>query len=322
MSKPEFFVGIDVAQPHLDVAIAGEDTVWRVSHDAAGLTELCARLVAAAPAKIVMEATGGLETEVAVALSATGHAVVVANPRQVRDFARATGQLAKTDTLDAQLLARFAAVIQPPARPLPDRETRALRDLVATRRHLVATIAQQRTWRHRAGTHGQHMAQRHIMWLQAELAQVDRQLQRQRQALPAWQQQDALLQSVPGVGPVLTRVLLAELPAPRGYPGQLNRRQIAALVGVAPLNRDSGQFRGQRTVWGGRAQVRTALYMATLTATRYNPVIRKFYRHLCAVGKPKKVALIAAMRKLLTILNAMIKAQKPWIEDHFPLLET
>ena len=243
MSKPEFFVGIDVAQPHLDVAIAGQDTVWRVSHDAAGLTELCARLVAAAPAQIVMEATGGLETEVAVALSAAGHAVVVANPRQVRDFARATGQLAKTDALDAQVLARCAAVIQPPARPLPDRETRALRDLAATRRHLVATIAQQRTWRHRAGTQGQHMAQRHLTWLQAARAQVDRQLQRQRQAHPAWQQQDALLQSVPGVGPVLTSVLLAELPEL----GQLNRRQIAALVGVAPLNRDSGKFRGQRT---------------------------------------------------------------------------
>ena len=218
MSKPEVFVGIDVAQPHLDVAIAGEDTVWRVSHDAAGLTQLCARLAAAAPAQIVMEATGGLETEVAVALSTAGHAVVVANPRQVRDFARATGQLAKTDTLDAQILARFAAVIQPPARPLPDQETRNLRDLVATRRHLT--------------------------WLQAELAQVDRQLQVQRQAHPAWQQQqDALLQSVPGVGPVLTSVLLAELPEL----GKLNRRQIAALVGVAPLNRDSGQFRGQRT---------------------------------------------------------------------------
>ena len=312
MSKPEIFVGIDVAQPHLDVAIAGEDAVWRVSYDAAGLTELCARLAAAAPAQVVWEATGGLETEVAMALSAAGHAVVVANPRQVRACARATGQLAKTDALDAQLLARCAAVIQPPARPLPDRETRELRDLVATRRHLVATIAQQRTWRHRAGTQGQKLAQRHLTWLQAELAQVDRQLQCQRQAHPAWQQQDALLQSVPGVGPVLTSVLLAELPEL----GQLNRRQIAALVGVAPLNRDSGQCRGQRTVWGGRAQVRTALYMATLTATRYNPVIRRFYRRLCAVGKPKKVALIAAMRKLLTILNAMIKARKPWIEDH------
>ena len=228
MSKPEFFVGIDVAQPHLDVAIAGEDTVWRVSHDAAGLTELCARLAAAAPAQIVMEATGGLETEVAVALSTAGHAVVVANPRQVRDFARATGQLAKTDTLDAQILARFAAVIQPPLRPLPDPETRNLRDLVATRRHLT--------------------------WLQAELAQVDLQLQVQRQTHPAWQQQDVLLQSVPagarGAGPVLTRVLLAELPEL----GKLNRRQIAALVGVAPLNRDSGPCRGRRTVWGGRAQ--------------------------------------------------------------------
>ena len=172
--------GIDAAQTHLDVAIAGEDAVWRVSYDAADLTELCVRL------------------EVAVALSAAGHAVVVANPRQIRDFARATGQLAKTDALDAHLLARFAAAIQPPLRPLPDREIRALRELVASRRHLVATIAQQRTWRHRAGTQGQHLAQRHITWLQAELAQVDRQLQRQRQAHPAWQQQDALLQRVPG----------------------------------------------------------------------------------------------------------------------------
>ena len=182
-------------------------------------------------------------TEAAVALSAAGHAVVVANPLQVRDFARATGQLAKTDALDAQVLARFAAVIQPPLRPRPDSETRALRDLVATRRRLVTTIAQQRTWRHRAGTLGQKLAQHHITWLQAELAQGDRQLQVQRQAHPAWQQQDALLQSVPGVGPVLTSVLLAELPEL----GQLHRRQIAALVGVAPLNRDSGQFRGQRT---------------------------------------------------------------------------
>ena len=243
MSKPEFFVGIDVAQQHLDVAIAGEDAVWRVSYDAAGLTELRVRLAAAAPAQIVLEATGGLETEVTVALSAAGHAVVVANPRQVRDFARATGQLAKTDALDAQILARCAAVIQPPLRPLPDQETRKLRDLVATRRHLVATIAQPRTWRHRAGTQGQKLAQRHLTWLQAELAQVDRQLQVQRQAHPAWQQQDALLQSVPGVGPVLTSVLLAELPEL----GKLNRRQIAALVGVAPLHRDSGQCRGQRT---------------------------------------------------------------------------
>ena len=214
MSKPEFFVGIDVA-------IAGEDAVWRVSYDAAGLTELRVRLETAAPAQIVMEATGGLETEVAVALSAAGHAVVVATPRQGRDFARATGQLAKTDTLDAQVLARFAAVIQPPARPLPDPETRALRDLVATRLHLVATIVQLRTWRHRAGTQGQKLAQRHLTWLQAELAQLDRQLQVQRQAHPAWQQQDALLQSVPGVGPVLTSELLAELPAPRRVPGSI-----------------------------------------------------------------------------------------------------
>ena len=197
MSKPEFFVGIDVAQLHLDVAIAGEDAVWRVSYDAAGLTELCVRLAAAAPAQIVLEATGGLETEVTVVLSAAGHAVVVATPRQVRDFARATGQLAKTNTLDAQFLARFAAVMQPPLRPLPDQETRHVRDLVATRRHLVATIAQPRTWRHRAGTQGLHRAQRHLPGLQAARAQVDRQLQRPRQAHPAWQQQDALLQSVP-----------------------------------------------------------------------------------------------------------------------------
>ena len=216
MSKPEFFVGIDVAQQHLDVAVAGEDAVWRVSYDAAGLTELCVRLAAAAPAQVVLEATGGLETEVTVALSAAGHAVVVANPRQVRAFARATGQLAKTDTLDAQILARFAAVIQPPARPLPDRETRELRDLVATRRHLVTTIAQQRTWRRRAGTGGPAAAGRPA----AERARC----------------RSGPDQCAPGRTPRTQRV-----------PGPLHRRQIAALVGVVPLHRDSGQFRGQRT---------------------------------------------------------------------------
>ena len=199
--------------------------------------------------------------------------------------------------------------------------------MAATRRHLVTTIAQQRTWRHRAGTQGQKLAQRHIAWLQAELSQVDRQLQVQRQAHPAWQQQDALPQSVPGVGPVLTSVLLAELPAPRGAraicTAARSRPSSASPLSTATVANSEASAPGTHAVdGGGRAHVRTALYMATLTATRYNPVIRRFYRRLCAVGKPKKVALIAAMRKLLTILSAMIKAQKLWIEDHSPALET
>ena len=313
MSKPEFFVGIDVAQPHLDVAIAVEDAVWRVSYDAAGLTELCARLAAAAPAQVVMEATGGLETEVAVALSAAGLAVAAANPRQERDFARATGPWAKTDALDAQVLARCSAVIQPPTRPLPDRQTRELRDLVATRRHLAAPSgnprpeigpAPYRVVAGRTGTGGPATAGPTPG--SSRLAAAGR---------------------PPGVGPVLTSVLLAKLPAPRGARAHCtaarSRPSSAWPHSTATVASSEASAPGTHAVGGGgRAQVRTALYMATLTATRYNPVIRGFYRHLCALGKPKKIALIAAMRKLLTIHRAMIKARKPWIEDHFPLLET
>ena len=308
MSKQEVYVGIDVAQDHLDVQVSGEPSPWRVPHTEAGLETLCTRLAPVCPARIVMEVTGGLELPVAQALSAAGHAVARVNPRHVRDFGRALGYRAKTDAIDAVLLARFAEKIQPAVRPLPDAETQALRSLVGRRRQVVRLIAQERTHRHTAAPDMQAHIDRHLAWLAEERDQLDKAIARLLQAHTVWQGQADLLRSVPGIGFVATGVLLAELPEL----GQLSHRTLAALVGVAPFNRDSGQFQGRRTIGGGRASVRQALYMATLSATRANPVIRTFYTRLVARGKPKKVALVAAMHKLLTLLNAVMRDQTPW----------
>ena len=312
MTTARTYVGIDVAKAHLDVASEPSGLSTTVPNTDAGLHTLVPQVQALAPERIVVEATGGYELPVVRALVEADLPVIVVNPRQVRDFAKATGQLAKTDTLDAQVLALFAARVQPPVRPQPDAATTALAALLARRRQVIEMLTAER---HRLGKATAALRpgiQAHITWLMQQLTTLDDDLTRRIQHSPVWQEQTDLLQSVPGVGPVLSRTLVAEL----SEVGTLTRRQIAALVGVAPLNRDSGTFRGPRTCWGGgRAPVRTALYMATLVATRCNPIIRHMYQRLCARGKKRKVALVACMRKLLTILNAMLKHRTYWQEQ-------
>jgi transposase len=308
MTTPARYVGIDVAQAHLDTAIRPTGDQWRTATTEPALTDLVTRLRTVHPTLIVLEATGGLELPVVAALAAAGLPVAVVNPRQVRDFAKATGHLAKTDTLDAQVLAHFAEVVQPPLRPLPDEQTQALAALLARRRQVVAmlTAEQQRLGRTRPPVRGRIEA--HIAWLEQELADLDGELRRIIQASPAWREKDDLLRSAPGIGPVVATTLLAEVPEL----GTLTGKQISALVGVAPLNCDSGTRRGKRAVWGGRGRVRATLYMAALVAVRHNPVIRGFYQRLLAAGKAKKVALTACMHKLLIILNAMLHHRTPW----------
>jgi transposase len=299
---------MDVAKAQLDVAMRPSGERWTVPNDPSGVTTLVEQLQARHPTLIVLEATGGLERLVTSALATAGLPVVVVNPRQARDFARATGQLAKTDALDARALAHFADVIRPTPRPRPDAQTQELRALLGRRQQLIVmrTAEQNRL----AGT-SERLAQditAHITWLNARIATLDDDLATVLRSSPLWRENDDLLQSAPGIGPVCARTLLLELPEL----GTLNRRQIAALVGVAPLNCDSGTLRGRRAIWGGRAHVRTVLYMGTLVATRFNPRIKIFYERLLAAGKVKKVALTACMHKFLTILNAMLKHRKPW----------
>ena len=300
-------VGIDVSQSQLDVAVR-PGTHFSVPNDAHGVVTVVAQLRRLAPVRIVLEATGGLEMCLAGALAAVGLPVVVVNPRQVRDFARATGQLAKTDALDAQILAHFAEVIRPQVRPLPDAQTQALAALTTRRRQLVEMLTAEKNRLRTAAPVIRKSLRTHVAWLQRERTQLDTALAQVIQDSPVWRAKDDLLRSVPGVGPVLTTTVLANLPEL----GTLTNKQIAALAGVAPLNRDSGTLHGKRMVWGGRAQVRATLYMAAIVATRYNPMIKAFYQRLCGLGKAKKVALVACMRKLLTILNAMLKSGTPW----------
>ena len=302
------FVGIDVAKAQLDIALRPTGERWAVPNDPHGCVTLVERLQAVHPTLIVLEATGGLERTVTASLAAAGFPVVVVNPRQARDFARATGQLAKTDALDARALAHFADVIRPTPRPLPDAQTQELRALLGRRQQLIVmrTAEQNRL----AGTRGRLTKdiEAHIAWLNARIATLDDDLETMLRASPLWRENDDLLQSVPGLGPVCARTFLLELPEL----GTLTRQQIAALVGVAPLHCASGTLRGRRTIWGGRAHVRTVLYMGTLVATRFNPQIKAFYQRLLAAGKIKKVALTACMHKLLTILNAMLKHRTSW----------
>lgn len=307
MSTP-CYVGLDVAHAHLDVAVHLAGPPQRFPYDEAGVAALVAQLRPLAPTLIVLEATGGYETAVATALALAGLPVAIVNPRQVRDFAKALGRLAKTDAIDATVLATFAARIQPAPRALPDAAQQALSALVTRRRQLVEMLTAERNRLPLAQGAIRRDLREHIRWLERRLRDTDGDLTTTIHASPLWRVQDHLLRSVPGVGPVTAAVLLADLPEL----GHLSRRQLAALVGVAPFNHDSGQRRGLRTTWGGRAPVRGPLYMATLVATRHNPVLRAFYQRLCAAGKPKRVALVAAMRKLLTILNAIIKTQRPW----------
>lgn len=307
MSTPSY-VGLDVAKAHLDLAVRPSGATHRVPHDERGLTALIAYLQPVAPTLVVLEATGGYEADVAAALALAGFAVAVVNPRQVRDFARATGRLAKTDALDAAVLAWFAEAVQPEPRPLPDAAHQALTALVVRRRQLVEMLTAERNRLPLAQGRIRRDVQTHIHFLEQRLKEANDDLQQLLRASPLWRTAEQLLRSVPGIGPASSAVLIAELPEL----GHLPTRPLAALVGIAPLNRDSGTRSGPRTIWGGRAGVRGALYMATLVATRHNPVIAAFYRRLLAAGKPRKVALIAAMHKLLTILNAIMRSQRPW----------
>lgn len=304
----EVYVGVDVAKTHLDVAVRPTGERWRIPNDDAGIEGLVSRLGDLHPALIVLEATGGYGRALIAALAAASLPVAVVNPRQVRDFARSTGKLAKTDSLDAQALARFGEAVRPEPRPLPDEQARALTAVLERRRQLIAMLVAEKNRLHVATAQVKGGIEAHIRWIEEELEGIDRDLDRTIRDSPVWRERDGLLQSVPGVGKVLSTTLLAELPEL----GTLTRHEVAALVGVAPLNRDSGALRGKRTVWGGRARVRAALYMGTLVATRYNPVIREFYERLISKGKAKKVALTACMRKLLTILNAMLKGKTHW----------
>jgi transposase len=305
------FVGIDVSKARLDVAIVPSGERESVANDESGITSLIKRLVSLNPALIVLEATGGIERSVTRALASAELAVVVVNPRQVRDFAKATGQLAKTDSIDALVLARFAEAVRPAIRPLPDALTLELRALIARRRQITEMIVAERNRLSGASKAVRKRIEAHLRWLQAELKRADNDLDKSIRQSPLWQENQDLLKSVPGIGPVISRTLLAELPEL----GQLNRKQIAALVGIAPLNRDSGTLKGRRTIWGGRATVRAVLYMAALVASRRNAVIRAFYKRLRIAGKAPKVALVACMRKLLMILNSMIKHKTRWSEN-------
>jgi transposase len=308
MESGSVFVGIDVAKAHLDLAVRPSGEQWRAANDEAGIARVLARMQALQPTLVVLEATGGLEVPLASALAAAGLPVAVVNPRQARDFAKAIGQLAKTDALDARVLARFAEAIRPAARPVPDAQAQVLAALLTRRRQVVAmlTAEQQRLGTVVAAVRPRVEA--HLDWLRRELADLDDELGRTLRGSPAWREKDELLRSVPGVGPVLSVTLVAELPEL----GALDRKQVAALVGLAPLNCESGKLRGRRMVWGGRGRVRAALYMGTLAGIRYNPVLRDFYARLCAAGKAKKVALTACMHKLLTILNAILAQRRPW----------
>ena len=308
MSDMPCFVGIAVAKAQLDIALRPSGERWSVPNDTTGVTMLVEQMQPLQPTRIVLEATGGLERLVTSALATAGLPVVVVPPRQARDVARATGQLATTDALDARALAHCADVIRPTPRPLPDAQTQELRALLGRRQQLIGmrTAEQNRL----AGMRGR-LAQdieAHIAWLNAGIATLDDALETMLRASPLWRENDDVLQSAKGIGPVSAHTLLLELPEL----GTLTRQQIAALVGVAPLHCDSGTMRGKRTIWGGRAHVRTVLYMSTLVATRFNPQIKAFYERLLAAGKVKKVALTACMHKFLTILNAMLKHRTPW----------
>ena len=305
----QIYVGIDVAKDRLDVHIRPGGEAFAVARDGEGVASLIDRLRPLGPSLIVSEATGGFEQVVAGSLAAAGLPVVVVNPRQIRDFARALGRLAKTDRLDAEAIALFAERVRPELRPLADEQARLLGELVARRRQVIEMIvAEGNRARQLESRRLKKRIERHRLILQEELTEIEQELDTTIRGTPIWRETEDLLKSVPGVGNTLARSLIADLPEL----GTLDRKKIAALVGVAPFNRDSGTLRGRRTVWGGRSAIRATLYMAALVATRYNPIIKAFYQRLLAAGKPKKLALTACMRKLLTILNAILRDRTPW----------
>lgn len=303
------FVGIDVSKDRLDVAVLPGGEVFLLARDAAGLDALAARLGPLHPAAVALEATGGFETVVAATLAAAGLPVVVVNPAQVRAFGRALGQRAKTDPIDARLIAAFAAATRPAIRPLPDEATTRLADLIARRRQIIAMmVAERQRLKRFAERRLQRSITRLLEALQRELSEVDAEIDSDVRSSPAWRENEDLLTSVPGIGPTIARTMIAELPEI----GRLDRRQIAALAGLAPWTRQSGQWKGRSFIGGGRASVRAALHMGAVTAIRHNPALKAFRDRLIAAGKPKMVALVAVARKLLTILNAIIRDRTPW----------
>ncbi len=307
-TKTPMYIGIDVSKANLDVAVRPTSEAWQVSNDLEGIDQLVEKVHQISPTLIILEATGGYETASATALAVAGLPVAVINPRQARDFAKSLGRLAKTDRIDAAMLAHFGEAVRPEPHVLADEESVELKAIMVRRRQLIEMIVAEknRVWLCHPSIRPQLIE--HVLWLENELAKIDKDLRDRLQKSPIWCEKDNLLRSVPGVGTVTSTTLLSDLPEL----GRLNRKKIAALVGVAPYNFDSGAMHGKRAIWGGRAAVRTALYMATLSATRYNPVIRAHYQLLKKRGKPSKVALVACMRKLLTILNAIIRSMTAW----------
>ena len=307
-SEAPVFVGIDVSKAWVDVAVRPTGEAWRVNQDQEGGEALVLRLQAMSPQCIVMEATGGYEAPIVAALGAAGLPVAVVNPRQVRDFARSQGKLAKTDRLDAAVIAHFGQASGVTGQALRSPEARALEGLVARRRQIIQMRTAEQQRRQRALPVVREGIEEVIALLNRQVKEIDDELGRRLRESPLWREREDLLRSVPGIGPATVFSLLAELPEL----GSLDRREAAAVVGVAPLNRDSGKHRGSRRCWGGRGHVRAALYMAALVGVRYNPTLKEFYEQLLRAGKPKKVALTACMRKLLTILNAMLKHHTAW----------
>jgi transposase len=308
MSISNVFIGIDVSKERLDCYCRPTGITSSYDNTPIGIADLIKWVQAQQPQLIVLEATGGLERPLVSEIFAARLPMVVVNPRQVRDFARAIGQLAKTDQIDAAVIAHFGEAVNPEVRPLPDQLTRQMDALMTRRRQLVQMLAAERNHLVSAPAQVQNYVKEHISHLEELIKKLDQDIDQMITGSPIWKTKDDLLRSVKGVGPVLSRTLLAELPEL----GRLSRQEISKLVGVAPLNNDSGKYKGKRSCWGGRASVRGPLYMATLAATRYNPVIKEFYERLIAKGKAKKVAIVACMRKMLITLNAIVKSNKPW----------
>lgn len=302
------YVGIDIAKDSMEVTVHEGKDHWTFANDDQGLSKLVMKMKRLSPALIVMEATGGYEVAAAAELQSKGFPVAVVNPRHIRDFAKSLGILAKTDILDANVIARFAATIQPPARLLPDEETKRLSGIMMRRRQVVVMRTAEKNRLHQAVPGVQERIKEHIKWLNQELDDINKELGQIIESNPEWKEKSDIIQSVPGVGPNLAITILSDFPEL----GSLNRKQTASLSGVAPFNRDSGKMRGKRSVWGGREVVRTAVYMSTFSAIRFNPLLKLFFQKLVAAGKLRKVAMVACMRKLICILNAMLKNRTPW----------
>lgn len=315
MEKQGVVVGIDVSKAQLDTAFGAEGEVVGFGNDEQGISRLLERLSAVRPSLVVMEASGGYETAAATAIAAAGWRLAVVNPRQVRDFARATGRLAKNDQIDAAVLSAFGKAIEPQVTRLPDEDAQALQALLLRRQQLVAMRAQERQRLEHAQAAMRKHIKKHIDWLDQEIGKLDVDLTAGLRKSPVWRAKDELLRSLKGIGRVTSSTLVVALPEL----GCLDRRTIAALVGLAPFNRDSGKMRGRRSIYGGRARIRTLLYMAATSAIRSNPVIRAFYERLKSRGKPHKVAMVACMRKMLTILNAMVRESTPWTPEIKPV---